>query len=154
MITPHPRFSFHTQGDGKDTFLNDIDEHRVLIDGYYYWVIRINPEDAISRNIKMHDLVKVFNDRGAVLCAAVVTARIIPGTIHGYESCAVYDPIGEPGMSVDRGGCLNQLTPPKSQLKQGHSMASSSSMVEVKLWSKSDTGVITRENVSYAMAAE
>ena len=86
MITPHPRFSFHTQGDGKDTFLNDIEEHRVLVNGYYYWVIRINPEDAQSRNIKMHDLVKVHNDRGAVLCAAKVTSRIIPGTIHGYES--------------------------------------------------------------------
>ncbi len=154
MITPHPRFSFHTQGDGKDSFLNDIDEHRVLINGYYYWVIRINPEDARARGIKMHDIVKVFNDRGAVLCAAIVTSRIIPGTMHGYESCAIYDPIGEPGKSVDRGGCLNQLTPPKSQLKKGHSMASSSSMVEVELWDNEDSGTITREQVSYAMAAE
>ena len=154
MITPHPRFSFHTQGDGKDTFLNDIEEHRVLIDGYYYWVIRINPEDARARGIKMHDIVKVFNDRGAVLCAAVVTSRIIPGTMHGYESCAIYDPVGEPGKSVDRGGCLNQLTPPKSQLKKGHSMASSSSMVEVELWSEADSGTIIREQVNYSMAAE
>ena len=154
MITPHPRFSFHTQGDGKDTFLNDIEEHRVLIDGYYYWVIRINPEDARARGIKMHDIVKVFNDRGAVLCAAVVTSRIIPGTMHGYESCAIYDPVGEPGKSVDRGGCLNQLTPPKSQLKKGHSMASSSSMVEVELWNEADSGTIIREQVSYSMAAE
>ena len=96
----------------------------------------------------------MFNDRGAVLCAAVVTSRIIPGTMHGYESCAIYDPIGEPGKSVDRGGCLNQLTPPKSQLKKGHSMASSSSMVEVELWNEADSGTIIREQVSYSMAAE
>ena len=154
MITPHPRFSFHTQGDGKDTFLNDIEEHRVLVNGYYYWVIRINPKDAQNRNIKMHDLVKVHNDRGAVLCAAKVTSRIIPGTIHGYESCAVYDPVGSPGNSVDRGGCLNQLTPPRSQLKKGHSMASSSSMVEVELWDEKSSGEITRGSESYEMAAE
>ena len=102
----------------------------------------------------MHDLVKVHNDRGALLCAAKVTSRIIPGTIHGYESCAVYDPVGSPGNSVDRGGCLNQLTPPRSQLKKGHSMASSSSMVEVELWDEKSSGEITRGSESYEMAAE
>ena len=134
MVTPHPRFSFHTQGDGKDSFLNDIEEHRVVVDGYAYWVIRINPGDAEARGIKMHDVVKVHNHRGAVLCAAKVTERIRPGTLHGYESAANYDPLGEPGKSVDRGGCLNQLTPPRSQLKKGHSMGSSAAAVEVTLW--------------------
>ena len=33
-------------GDGKDTWINDIKDHRVLIDGYYYWIIRINSKDA------------------------------------------------------------------------------------------------------------
>ena len=42
MLTPHPRFSFHTQGDAKDTFINDISDHRVRVGGYDYWVIRIN----------------------------------------------------------------------------------------------------------------
>lgn len=36
LMTPHPRFSFHTTGDGKDSSINDLDEHRVLIDGFYY----------------------------------------------------------------------------------------------------------------------
>ncbi len=153
MVTPHPRFSFHTQGDGKDSYLNDIDEHRITVDGYAYWVIRINPEDAAARGIKMHDVVKVHNERGAVLCAAKVTERVRPGTIHGYESCAVYDPMGEPGQSVDRGGCLNQLTPPKSQLKKGHSMGSSSAAVEVTLWDASSEVDIDRSS-QYAEAAE
>ena len=134
MVTPHPRFSFHTQGDGKDSFLNDIEEHRVKIDDHYYWVIRINPADAAARGIKMHDIVKVHNGRGAVLCAAKVTERVRPGCLHGYESSANYDPLGEPGKSVDRGGCLNQLSPPRSQLRQGHSMGSSSALAEVTLW--------------------
>ena len=134
MITPHPRYSFHTQGDGKDSFLNDIDEHRVLIDGYYYWPVRINPNDAEARGIAHHDLIKVFNDRGAVLCAAVVTNRVRAGTVHGAESAAVYDPMGEPGKSVDRGGCLNQLTPKRPQIKESHSMATSCALVEIAPW--------------------
>ena len=34
--------SFHTLGDGKDSVINDIRDHRVLIDGYYYWIARIS----------------------------------------------------------------------------------------------------------------
>ena len=153
MITPHPRFSFHTQGDGKDSYLNDIEEHRISVDGYAYWVIRINPVDAEARGIKMHDVVKVHNQRGAVLCAAVVTERVRIGTLHGYESCAVYEPMGEPGQSVDRGGCLNQLTPPKSQLKKGHSMGSSAAAVEVTLWEANVEAGIDRPS-QFAQAAE
>jgi len=154
MITPHPRFSFHTQGDGKDSFLNDIDEHRVTVNGYAYWVIRMNPKDAEARGIKMHDLVKVHNQRGAVLCAAKVTERVRPSTLHGYESCAVYDPMGVPGQSIDRGGCLNQLTPPRSQLKKGHSMGSSAALVEVTLWKEQGVVGIDRPTTQQAMAAE
>ena len=47
LITPHPRYSFHTMNDGKGCWMNEIPEHRVKgKDGYYYWVIRINPRDA------------------------------------------------------------------------------------------------------------
>jgi trimethylamine-N-oxide reductase (cytochrome c) len=134
MLTPHPRFSFHTQGDGKDSFLNDIEDHRVLVDGYYYWIIRINAEDAAARGIAKHDLVKVHNERGAVVCAALVTQRLPRGVVHGYESCATYDPLGEPGKSVDRGGTLNLLTPDKSQLKKAHAMGSSTALVEIEPW--------------------
>jgi len=134
MLTPHPRYSFHTQGDGKDTFLNDIEDHRIKVDGRYYWALRINAEDAGERSIKNHDLIKVFNDRGAVICAALITNRLTRGVVHGYESCAVYEPAGEHGKSVDLGGCLNLLTPPRSQLKKGHSMGSSTAMVQVVPW--------------------
>ena len=42
--------------------------------------------------------------------------------------------MGEPGNSVDRGGCLNQLTPSRTQIKKSHSMATSSALVEVEIW--------------------
>jgi len=134
LISPHPRYSFHTMGDGKDSMVNDVKDHRILIDGYYYWIIRINTKDAEARGIKENDLVKVFNDRGAVICAAQVTERVPPGTVHSYESSAVYDPVGEPGYSPDRGGCINLLTPSRMMIKKSHSMAPNSCLVQIELW--------------------
>ena len=133
-MTPHSRYSFHSQGDGKDSYLNNIAAHRVPIDGYFYLVLRINPTDAATYKIANNDLVKVYNDRGAVICAAYITERLPAGIIQGYESSAVYDPMGKPGESVDRGGCLNLLSPARSQVKNSHSMAISTCMVEMEKW--------------------
>jgi trimethylamine-N-oxide reductase (cytochrome c) len=131
LITPHPRYSYHTHADGKSSFINDLADHRTFIDGYYYWIIRLNPEDAERRNIKDRDLVKVHNDRGSVICAAQITSRVRPGVVHGYESCATYDPVGEPGYSTDRGGCLNILTSKRYAIKNSHSHAANTCLVEV-----------------------
>ena len=134
LISPHPRFSFHTTHDAKDGFMSDVKDHRVLIDGYYYWILRINSKDAEERGIKGNDLVKVFNDRGAVICAAQVTERVAPGTVHSYESSGNYDPIGEPGHSADRGGCINQLTSSRTMIKKSHAMAANSCLVQIEKW--------------------
>jgi len=134
LISPHPRFSFHTMGDGKDSIVNDVKDHRVLIDGYFYWIVRINSQDAAERGIGHHDLVKVFNDRGAIVCAAQVTERIPPGSAHSYESAADYDPVGEPGESPDRGGCINILTPSRTIIKKSHGIACNSCLVQIEKW--------------------
>ncbi len=134
LITPHPRYSFHTMGDGKQSWVNQIEDHRVLIDGYRYWIVRINASDAEARGIGNHDRVKVFNDRGSVICAAQLTQRLSPGTVHSYESSAVYDPIGEPGVSPDRGGCMNILTSSRPMIKKSHSFAANSCLVEIEKW--------------------
>ncbi len=42
--------------------------------------------------------------------------------------------MGEPGKSVDRGGCLNLLTPERSQTKSTHALAGANSLVQVELW--------------------
>ncbi len=134
LISPHPRFSFHTMGDGKDSIVNDVKDHRVLIDGYYYWIVRINSQDAADRGVGQNDLVKVFNDRGAVVCAAQVTERIRSGSAHAYESAADYDPVGEPGESPDRGGCINILTPSRTIIKKSHGIACNSCLVQIEKW--------------------
>jgi trimethylamine-N-oxide reductase (cytochrome c) len=134
MLSPHPRFSFHTMGDGKDSFMNDIKDHRVLIDGWYYWIVRMNSKDAEIRGIKSGDLVRCFNDRGSVIVAAQVGERVQPGTVHTYESCAVYAPLGKPGKSADRGGCMNILTPDRYMSKYACGMAPNSAQIEIEKW--------------------
>jgi trimethylamine-N-oxide reductase (cytochrome c) len=134
LITPHPRFSFHTLGDGKSSILNDIADHRVLVDGHYYWIARMNPQEAAKRGIRHHDLVKLFNDRGAVICAAILTERLGPGVVHSCESSAEYDPIGEPGASPDRGGCVNVLTSKRHMSAKTSASAPNSCLIEIVKW--------------------
>ena len=136
LISPHPRFSFHTQYDfAHHPWLDEIPHHRIVKDGYAYWTIRINPKDASARGIKHKDVVKVYNDRGAVLCVAYVTERASPGALHSYESCGQYDPLepGKPG-SIDRAGCVNLLTSERYMSKRATGMAPNSCLVEVEKW--------------------
>jgi len=132
LITPHPKFSFHTFGDSKGCWTNEVKDHRVLIDDYYYWIIRINSKDAEDRGIKHHELVKAFNDRGEVILAAQVTERVPPGTVHSYEASAEYDPVGKPGESADRAGCINLVTPGRYITKKSCGQAPNSCLVEIE----------------------
>ena len=105
LISPHPRFSFHTMGDAKDSWTNEVKDHRVLKeDGRYYWIIGSTRGDAAARGIADGDLVRAFNDRGSVILAAQVTERVPAGVVHSYESCADYDPVGAPGRVAGPGG--------------------------------------------------
>ena len=139
LVSSHARYSFHTLGDGKDSVINDIHDHRAEIDGHYYWLARINPRDAEARGIRSNDLISLYNDRGKVICAARVTERIMPGVVHACESSAVYDPIGEPGKSPDRGGCVNQLTNHRSQSEKSSSMAPNACLIEVERWNSDES---------------
>ena len=135
LITPHPRFSFHTQYDSNNSWLPEISTHRTFKDGYYWHPMRIHPNDAESRSIKDGDIVRVFNDRGSVLCIAIVTERIKPGVVHSYYGSGKYDPIeaGNPN-SADRGGCVSILTPDRVLSKNAPGMAPNSCLVEVEIW--------------------
>ena len=134
MLAPHPRFSFHTMGDGKDAYMQDIKDHRVLVDGYYYWIMRLNSKDAAARGIKNGDLIRAYNDRGSVILCAQVGERVQPGTVHSYESCADYHPLGKPGRSADRAGCVNILSPDRYMSKYACGMAPNTTQLEVEKW--------------------
>ncbi|MDD2924330.1 molybdopterin-dependent oxidoreductase [Rhodoferax sp.] len=142
LLSSHPRYSFHTQADGKDSTINDVKSHRMLVEGHYYLQIRMSPEDAALRGIRTGDLVRAFNDRGAVIFAAKVSPRLRPGVAHTYESSAVYEPVGKPGYSADRGGCVNLLTNHRSQIRGGSAMAPNACLIQLELWQPDrDTGV-------------
>ena len=115
--------------------MGEIPGHRVLKDGYYWRPARIHPQDAEPRRINNGDIVKLHNDRGAVLCLAQVTERVRPGVVHCYQASGVYDPL-EPGKpySVDKGGCVNILTSSRMLSKNAPGMAPNSCLVEISKW--------------------
>ena len=91
--------------------------------------------DAVPRGIKHGDIVKLYNDRGAVLGIADLTERVKPGLVHSYESSASYDPLepGKPG-SVDKGGCVNLLTSNRMLSQNAPGMAPNSCLIEIEKW--------------------
>ncbi len=121
-------------GDSKDCWSNDIKDHRVLVDGHYYWIMRLNSQDAAARGIADGDLVRAFNDRAEVILAAQITERLPPGTVHSYESCSDYLPLGEPGHSADTAGCINMLTSKRFITPTSSGQAPNSCLVEVERW--------------------
>ncbi|HOK27174.1 MAG TPA: molybdopterin-dependent oxidoreductase [Bacteroidales bacterium] len=69
-------------------------------------VVFMNKADADKRKIKNGDIVKVFNDRGALVARCRVTSKIMPGVIDIPQG-AWYMPDKE---GIDRGGNINVLT--------------------------------------------
>jgi trimethylamine-N-oxide reductase (cytochrome c) len=135
MVSPHPRFTFHTVGDLKDSWSNEIKDHRVLKDdGHYYWIMRVNSADAAARDIADGDLIRAYNDRAEVILAAQVTERVKPGVVHSYESCGDYLPVGEPGHSPDKAGCINMLTSKRFITPTSPGQAPNSCLVEIERW--------------------
>jgi molybdopterin guanine dinucleotide-containing S/N-oxide reductase-like protein len=135
LISPHPRFSFHTHYDKHAAWLDEIPVHRVQKNGYAWWPARLRAEDASERGIRNGDIVKLYNDRATVLCIAVLTERVRRGVVHSYASSAKYDPL-EPGnpSSPDRGGCVAMLTPGRMMSKNVAGMAANSCLIEIEKW--------------------
>ena len=143
MISTHSRYSFHTYGDGKDSTINDIEDHRVHIGGYYYWLMRVNEEDAQARGIKHHDLIRVYNDRGSVVCAADVSPLVMRGVCKTYESSAESAFFHDPRYGlVDFGGCVNILTPDRPQIRNSDGMGSNSCLVEFEPWTAPEQALL------------
>ncbi|OFV79393.1 MAG: hypothetical protein A2W26_08370 [Acidobacteria bacterium RBG_16_64_8] len=135
LVSPHPRFSFHCHYDKHTDWLDDIPGHRINKDGYAWWPARLHPGDAGKRGIKNNDIVRLYNDRGSVLCLAVVTERVRPGVVHSFASSAKYDPLA-PGHAdaVDKGGCVNMLTPSRMMSQNAPGMTPNSCLIEIEKW--------------------
>lgn len=91
-------------------------------------ICQIHPRDALKRAIRTGDIVKIFNQRGALLACAKVTEDIMPGVIQ-VPTGAWFDPLepladapfcvhGNPNVvTLDAGtsslaqGCTGQIAP-------------------------------------------
>lgn len=128
-ITNHGRWRVHAQCDDI-SWTREVPTCKVKgPDGYDYEPVWMNPADASARGIESGDVVKIYNERGTVLCGAYVTERIMPGVV-SVEHGARYDPI-VPG-ELDRGGAINTITPHNITSKNATGMVVSSFLVEVE----------------------
>jgi len=130
LVSNHPRWRFHAQGDDI-TWIREIPTAKIKgPDGYYYEPVWIHPIDAAQRGIKHGDIVKVYNERGAVLCGAYVTHRIMPGCVlvhHGSRADLIsLDPL------IDRGGAIDLIVPHKPISKNTVGQVCSGVLVEVE----------------------
>ena len=147
LQTGHTRYAYHVMGDNADSSLADIREHRVFKDGRYYLVARMSRADAEARGIRDDDLVRLWNRRGSVVCAAQVTQRLRPGVVCAYAGSAQYQPTGEPGRSTDLGGCVNMLNTKEPITKKGHGMKPNSVLIQVEKWTGADAWLPTAETL-------
>ncbi|MEM1146167.1 MAG: molybdopterin-dependent oxidoreductase [Pseudomonadota bacterium] len=137
MICTHSRYSFHTHVDNTAA-TDQISDHRAFINGHYYWLMRISEEDARARDIADRDLIKVYNDRGSVICAADVSSMLSPGSVKGYQSSAKFQLVTIGNEQVEIGGCLNILTPDQTQTVGTHSMAPNSTLVQIEKYAHAE----------------
>lgn len=108
LVTNHPRWRVHAEHDDM-TWLREIPTCKVMgPDGYNYEPVWVHPTDAAPRGIESGDIVKIFNERGAVLGGAMVCERIIPGAIYQDHGARLDEII--PGQ-LDRGGANNLICP-------------------------------------------
>lgn len=122
LLTPQPAGKLHSQMDGGKTSVDlKINGREALL---------ISPSDAEDRGIVQHELVKVYNDRGACLATAVIDADLKPGVVM-LPTGAWFDAEDE---RLEVHGNPNVLTMDvgTSRLTQGSS--AQSALVEVARW--------------------
>ena len=123
LLTPQPAGRLHSQLDAAHASMADKRDGREQIS--------LNPDDAAARGIAAGDVVRAFNDRGALLAVA----RLDAGLGRGVASL----PTGawldiDPATGFDLAGNPNVLTPDlgSSRLSQGPSP--NSCLIEVECW--------------------
>jgi trimethylamine-N-oxide reductase (cytochrome c) len=95
-------------------------------DGYQYESAWINPRTAAEQGIAYGDIIKIYNERGTVLCAAYLTERLREGVVY-VDHGSRYDPIDP--ETIDRGGAINLITPTAITSKHVTGMAVSGFLV-------------------------
>ncbi|WP_299997211.1 molybdopterin-dependent oxidoreductase [uncultured Cedecea sp.] len=126
LLSSQPRTRLHSQYDhGTISRQTKIKGREPL------WM---NPQDAELRGVNEGDVVRVFNQRGAILAGVHISSQIIPGVVQ-ISTGAWYDPLdpATPG-SLDKHGNPNVLTEDQGSSRLGQGCSAQSCRVEIELW--------------------
>ena len=95
-------------------------------------IIRLHPLDAVERGIRDQDVVRVHNERGSCLAAAVVSEALRRGVVQ-LSTGAWYDPT-DPSAdnSLDKHGNPNVLTRDRGTSRLAQGPSAQSCLVEVE----------------------
>lgn len=129
LITNHPRWRVHANND-DNTWCREIETCKVVgPDGYAYEPLWVNPQDAVRLNLHDGDVVRMFNDRGAVLGGVRLSERVIPGALYQDHGARVDNiVIGE----FDRAGANNLICPSNTTSKNCPGEVTNSFLVNVE----------------------
>ena len=129
LITNHPRWRVHAQND-DNTWCREIETCKVMgPDGYMYEPIWVNPKDAVLLGLKDGDIVKMYNERGAVLGGIRLSERVIPQAIYQDHGARVDNiVVGE----LDRAGANNLICPSNTTSKNAPGEVTNSFLVNLE----------------------
>ena len=134
-MSNHGRWRIHAQCDDIP-WSREVETMKMRgEDGYQYEPCWISPREAEKRGIKHGDIVKVFNEKGIVLCAAYVTERLIDHACY-VDHGSRFDPIIP--EEVDRGGAINNITPTHPMGYNSTGMATSGFLCDVQKVTEED----------------
>ncbi len=129
IVSNHGRWRTHSNFDDV-SWCREVETCKVRgCDGYLYEPLWIHPVDAKKRNIKQGDILKIYNERGIILGGAYITERIKQEVVYMDHGARV-DPI-VPGR-IDRGGCINLITPSPTLSPNTQGQVASGFLVEVE----------------------
>jgi len=128
-MSNHGRWRFHANLDDV-TWSREVETMKVRgKDGYQYEPAWLHPATAAKLGIEHGDIIKVYNERGTVLCGAYVTERLIPDAIY-VDHGSRFDPID--AETLDRGGAINLISPHYNISKHATGMVVSGFLVNAE----------------------
>lgn len=124
MISNQPTTKLHSQLDQGETSRRDKIAGRETV--------TLNPGDAATRGLSAGDIVRVFNDRGACLCAVIIDDSIMPGVVQ-ISTGAWFDPdLSDPETNLCKHGNPNVLTLDRGTSRLAQGPVAHSCLVEVE----------------------
>jgi biotin/methionine sulfoxide reductase len=125
LLSVKPQHRLHSQMDaGPVSRGSKIAEREPL------WIA---PADAHARGIADGDVVRVFNDRGAILAGARVTGRMRRAVVL-METGAWYDPVPGSAEALDSHGNPNVLVADRATSRLSQGPNANSCLVQVQKW--------------------